>query len=665
MERLTKTNEKFSSFPLDQIRPILLNKDRFILLETQRFDRDNYLSYLFFEPIALITCFNLNTISESFQKLEIFLDEGYWAAGFFSYEMGYGWEDFKVKRRFSFPLIWLGIFRQPLVFNHRLGNFLNPLPDSLLTKKTNSFSMLSHHKLWSRRQTSTSVHWRENKYQIRDISLNEKLPEYVRNIQKIKDYIAQGLTYQVNYTIKCKFRFQGSSLALYKNLRNTQPVAYTAFIKDKQFSLLSFSPELFFRKRGRTIEVKPMKGTISRGRIESEDRLQMKRLKASLKDRSENVMIVDLLRNDLGRISEMGSVRVNKLYTVEKYNTLFQMTSTIQARLKDNLSIYELFRSIFPSGSVTGAPKISTMEIIKELEKQERRVYTGAIGFFKPNRDAVFNVAIRTLRIGEKSGEMGIGSGIVYDSDPVKEYQECKLKALFFTPLDKGLQQDKLYYLTAFTQKMKEFQLIETMRWSRKTGFFLLPYHLERLKSSAVYFNFSLKEEEIMQGLKRISKCLDPAFDYRVRLLLFPTGQIQLSYQRIKGIKKPSLPKITFARRRTDSQDLFLYHKTTNRQRYDQEYREIKRAGLFDVIFENERNEITEGAISNIFVRKGEKYYTPPVSCGLLNGVYRRYFMREKALLVSEKILRRKDLYQADAIYLTNAVRGITLVRLF
>jgi para-aminobenzoate synthetase/4-amino-4-deoxychorismate lyase len=625
MERLIKRDELFFPLPLEQIQSILLNQDRFVLLETQRVDQENYLSYLFSNPVAIITCFNLDAISPAFGKLEAFLDKGYWAAGFFSYELGYGWEDFKIKRRFPFPLIWLGIFNRPLIFNHLEGRFLNPLSGSLPANKIISPS----------------------KYQIKEIRLNEKLPEYIRNIQQIKNYIAQGLTYQVNYTIKCRFKFQGSSFSLYQNLRNTQPVAYSSFIRDRRFSLLSFSPELFFRKQGRLIKVRPMKGTISRGRTEKEDRFKMKALRASQKDRSENVMIVDLLRNDLGRISEMGSVGTVRLYTVERYKTLFQMTSTIQARLKNDLSIYQLFKSIFPSGSVTGAPKIKTMQIIRELEKQERRVYTGAIGFFKPNRDAVFNVAIRTILLRGELGEMGIGSGIVYDSQPKREYKECELKALFFT------------------QKRKEFQLIETMRWSKKTGFFLLPYHLDRLRSSAAYFNFSFNEEKIKQGLKRMSRCLNPGFAYRIRLLLFSEGQISLRYQCIKGIQKKYTPRITFARRIINSQDVFPYHKTTNRQFYNQEYRKAKRRGFYEVIFENERGEITEGAISNIFIRKGRTYYTPPISCGLLNGVYRRYFIKKKASLVKERVLQRRDLCQADAVYLTNAVRGITRVSLF
>jgi para-aminobenzoate synthetase/4-amino-4-deoxychorismate lyase len=634
MERLISPNKLVLSFPLEQIQPIILKRDRFVLLETQRVDRDNYLSYLFLDPVVILTSSNLDTISKVFQRLEIFLDKGYWAAGFFSYEMGYVWEPHGTKRKFSFPLIWMGIFKPPLIFNHLQGRFLSPLSTPLTRNKTLSF------------KDSGQNFGYGGKYEIKEIRLNEILPTYVRNLQRIKNYIAQGFTYQVNYTIKCKFKFQDSIFALYQNLRNAQPVPYSALIKDRQLGILSFSPELFFRKQGRLITVRPMKGTISRGRTAREDRLQIQNLRNSLKDRSENVMIVDLLRNDLGKVSDVGSVRTVKLYTVEKYKTLFQMTSTIQARLKEELSLYELFKSIFPSGSVTGAPKIKTMDIIRQLEKEERRVYTGAIGFFKPDRDAVFNVAIRTVMLRGNLGEMGIGSGIVYDSEPEREYKECELKALFFT------------------QKRNKFQLIETMRWSKKTGFFLLSYHLARLKSSAEYFNFIFNEELIRQRLEKLARCLNPAFSYRVRLLLSSQGEVGVSYRMIREGENKDEQMITFASKKTNSQDVSLYHKTTSRQLYDQEYQKAKTAGFFEVIFENERDEITEGAISNIFIRKAKIYYTPPISCGLLNGVYRQHFMKRKSSFAKERILKRQDLYQADAIYVCNSVRGLTRVRL-
>ncbi|MFC1658387.1 aminodeoxychorismate synthase component I [Candidatus Omnitrophota bacterium] len=626
MEKLITGSECCVPLPLEPIQSIISSYDRSVLLETQRFDSENYLSYLFFQPVKLITCFGLDGIERCFQQLEKFLDMGYWAAGFFSYEMGYAWEDFKAIKKSAFPLIWLGIFNTPLIFDHLKGEFLSAPSGIKKGIKQNTQGL---------------------KYRISKVTLNEELPGYIRNILRIKDYIARGLTYQVNYTMKCRFKFQGSSLALYKDLRQTQPVAYSSFIRDRRFSLLSFSPELFFRKDGGSIRVRPMKGTICRGRTEAEDGIRARALKASQKDRSENVMIVDLLRNDLGRISRAGGVKTLNLYSVEKYKTLFQMTSTIQAKLQGSPSLYEIFRSIFPSGSVTGAPKIKTMEIIRKLEREERRVYTGAIGLFKPNRDAVFNVAIRTILLKGESGEMGIGSGIVYDSDPENEYDECRLKARFFT------------------QKKNDFQLIETMRWSKRNGFFLLSEHLARLESSAGYFHFSFDRNMFKEQLKKAAGNLDAAFVYKVRLLLFPSGKLRIGYRRMQRKQKKAIPLVGFAEKKTNSEDTALYHKTTNRMLYDLEYRKARARGFYDVLFENQHGEVTEGAISNIFIRKGNVFYTPPVSCGLLKGVYRQYLIKTRSPAVRERVLRRSDLYQADAVYLTNAVRGMTRVRLF
>ncbi len=613
MKRLIKLNE---SFPIEQIWPSLVKKSRFVLLETQRTDHTNHLSYLFAEPVSLINCSRLDKIPQAFAQLEAFLDSGYWAAGFFSYEAGYAWEHYKGKTDFNFPLIWLGIFKPPLIFDHFNPDRVN---------KINEFG----------------------KYQIKNIRLSQAQNRYTQNIHRIKEYIAQGLTYQVNCTFKCKFGFKGSDFALYNNLRRQQTVAYASFIRDKRFSLVSSSPELFFRKEGSSITVRPMKGTISRGRTCEEDLVQARRLKASAKDRSENLMIVDLLRNDLGRISEIGSVKVPKLYEIEKYETLFQMTSTIKSRLKPGVSFHELFRSLFPSGSVTGAPKIKTMDIIKGMEQEERKAYTGAIGFIQPNRDAVFNVAIRTILLSGTRGEMGIGSGIVYDSDAGKEYAECKLKASFFT------------------DTRQDLELIETIRWSKRGGLFLISYHLERLALSAKYFNFVFDRKDVVNKLRQLTKRFNPDYSYKIRLLLSAYGKVTLSYARITKTARLSIPRVTFADNKTNSKEVSLYHKTTNRQLYDRQLRAARKKGFFDIIFENENSEATEGAISNVFIRKGSRYYTPPLNCGLLNGVYRRYFIERNRHLVKQAILKRKDLYQADAVYLSNSVRGLIRVKLY
>jgi len=422
----------YHSLPIQNILSFLADKEPFALLETARCDSQNLLSYIFFEPDGKIEINNYSDLPLFFNQIESLLKSGYYLAGFFSYEAG---NFFNVGGGFirpagrinatpantknarcalPFPLARFYLFRNPLIFDHQSGLFIgSSLPEE------SEFS---------------------EGYTLKKPLLNVGFAEYQRNISRIKELIAAGDTYQVNYTLKCKFNFSGSSFGLYRDLRERQTVAYSAFLKDHDFSILSFSPELFFRKSGRKITVRPMKGTISRGKDACRDKQQMKILEQSPKERSENVMIVDLLRSDLGRVSEVGTVRTNSLFDIEEYETLFQMTSTISGILKKNLSFEGLFEAIFPSGSVTGAPKIRTMEIIRKLEKEERAVYTGAVGVFFPNRDAIFNVAIRTLLITGKEGEMGIGGGITFDSDTRREYEECKLKALF---LIQGLQKNR------------------------------------------------------------------------------------------------------------------------------------------------------------------------------------------------------------------------------
>jgi para-aminobenzoate synthetase/4-amino-4-deoxychorismate lyase len=275
--------------------------------------------------------------------------------------------------------------------------------------------------------------------------------------------------------------------------------------------------------------------------------------------------------------------------------------------------------------------------------------------------DAVFNVAIRTLLLRKHAGEMGVGSGIVSDSGPLKEYMECRLKTKFLSLLDKpGLTVRRRLR----RERNQELELIETMRWDKQKGFFLISYHLKRLKDSAGQLNFHFNKQQVMQELTRLKLCLNPEFAYRVRLGLSCCGKVSLNYRRIREVKTGRLPRVMFAKIKTNSRDIFLYHKTTRRKVYDQQYRRARQAGFFDALFENQKGEITEGAISNVFIKKNRIYYTPPVRCGLLAGVYRSYFMKKNAARVKEKVLKRKHLMQADAVYLSNSVRGMTRVSL-
>ncbi len=618
-------------FPIEGILNLLEQENNFVFLETTKPDTENFLSYVLLRPQRVITTFKADELDDCFAQLHTALNRGYYVAGFLSYEAGSVFEEKLAPRQtFDFPLLWFGVYQEPLIYDHRKQGFSGCSPGA---------------KRLIKRIVSCKVYQRRE-YALKNIRPNLSPAAYARAITRIKDLIAQGYTYQVNYTFKLKFSFSGSPAALYLNLRNNQSVAYSALIKAGHLDILSFSPELFFRKKGRSVLTRPMKGTTQRGRDLEEDRENIVQLKNCPKNRSENVMIVDLLRNDLGRISTTGSVRVPNLFNVERYETLFQMTSDIKSRLLPSCLAFDIFRHIFPSGSVTGAPKIKTMEIIRELEEEPRNVYTGSIGLFSPDHSGTFNVAIRTLLINSQTGagEMGVGSGIVYDSDARSEYSECRLKTDFLV------------------KKMKGFQLIETLLWQPARGYLFLKLHLERLSSSAEYFNFIYKEKYILHRLRGLAKRL-PQRASRVRLFLFKNGEVKLETSLLRPIMDKK-PKVFLSAKKTQIQNPFLYHKTTNRKIYDAEYARCKRLGFYDAVFTNARGEITEGAISNVFIKRNGCFYTPPLECGLLNGVYRQYLISAKKHPVREKLLFPADLLNSEEIYLSNSVRGLVRVYL-
>ena len=473
----------------------------------------------------------------------------------------------------------------------------------------------------------------KSSYEIKNIRPNISQREYAEKIKKIKGYLEQGLTYQVNFTFKEKFDFKGDVIDLYLDLRKSQPTPYSALIDTNEEKILSLSPELFFRIDKNKIIARPMKGTIKRGETEKEDSQSKTNLKESKKVRAENLMIVDLVRNDLGRISKL--VRAPKLFNIEKHPTLYQMTSTVEGKLKKNLSLKEVFSSLFPCGSVTGAPKIKTMQIIKKLEKEPRGIYTGAIGYISPKAKCCFSVAIRTVRIKKNKGELGIGGGIVYDSKAKAEYEEALLKGKFFKD---GLE---------------KVGLIESILWDKDKGYFLLDLHLKRLEKSAKSFSYSCKEKEIKKKLKEIVK--NENRNLKVRLILDSEGSINIKKEPIKKIK--TSVKIRMSSKRVNSKDKFLYHKTTKRAFYDQERKKGLAKGYFETIFLNEKGQLTEGTISNIFVLKNKKLYTPPLKSGLPPGVLREHLIREGK--VKEKMLYLKDLKGADKVYVGNSVRGL------
>jgi para-aminobenzoate synthetase/4-amino-4-deoxychorismate lyase len=361
-------------------------------------------------------------------------------------------------------------------------------------------------------------------------------------------------------------------------------------------------------------------------------------LAADEKNRAENVMIVDLLRNDLGRIAEFGSVHTDKLFTVQRLPSLLQMTSEIRATLRPEITPYRLFAALFPSGSIIGAPKVHSMQLLRGLEQRDRGVYTGAIGFWSPRGEALFSVAIRTAVLDSNKLTMGIGSGLVADSLANSEYNECALKADFL--------------------RDQSFGLIETMRWQNGRCD-LLQLHLDRLQSSAKYFHFHFDRELIQSAIEQQVASLSTDIPYRLRLVLDHRGACAFNVPEPIVADDAATPlQVQLWPTPIDSANPLLQHKTTRRALYDHACAEGRRQGCADVIFINERGHVTEGAIHNIFVRHGAQWRTPPLSDGLLPGVYRNHLLATRANTI-EASLTPEDLRTADELWLTNAVRGI------
>lgn len=451
--------------------------------------------------------------------------------------------------------------------------------------------------------------------------------DYKKAVEKIKEEIACGNTYEVNYTYDFRIPYNGDDFMLYEYFLKKQETQYNTFIKNDYETLLSFSPELFFELEKNHIITKPMKGTVKRGNTKQEDENLKKFLFNDEKNRAENVMIVDLLRNDLGRIAKTGSVNVSKLFEIETHKTLHQMTSQIEADLKENTKLYDIFKAIFPCGSITGAPKISTMKIIDAVEKDKRGIYCGAIGFISPQK-STFSVPIRILQKQNSDNfyKYRVGGAIVWDSSIQDEWEETYTKTKFLNG---------------------DFQLIETVRIENGKMLFK-EEHFQRLKNSAKNFGFKYTQPHIK-----------PHQDGILRILLNKNGELSYEY---KDLTYSQTNKIAISPIIISSNNNLMYHKTTFRPWFYESYAKIKNGEIYDEIFFNENNELTEGARSNIIVKINSNYYTPPLCCGLLNGIYRQKLINEG--FCKEKILYKKDLLNCEKIFCINSVRGIVEVEL-
>ena len=469
--------------------------------------------------------------------------------------------------------------------------------------------------------------------------LLEWIPEitfsrYQKDVETIREAIAHGDCYQVNYTFPLHARFDQEPWSLYRSLARGHASGYCAWLNLGRYIVMSLSPELLFQKEGRSLTVRPMKGTSRRGRWKEEDDLRKTWLATSEKNRAENLMIVDLLRNDLGRISDNGSVHVSRLFEIEQYETVFQMTSTIKSIAKTHVGLVQILEALFPSGSVTGAPKISAMSLIHQLESVPRNIYTGAIGLIRPGGDCTFNVAIRTLVLDtlRNAVTFNVGGGITFDSTAEGEYEECLTKMRFLS------------------SPRPSFELLETLLLENGE-YFLLDRHIERMKSSAEYFSYVWNEDSVRGEFLQV-RINHSDRRWKVRILISREGGVR---SEVELLAADSLKRwrVAVASERVDPSDPFFFHKTTHRVFYQKALQLTSQCD--DLVFLNTRGEVTESTIGNVVVvRDGEKL-TPPREAGLLAGTFRQELLEKGA--IRECVLTEHDLRNSDEIYLVNSVR--------
>lgn len=556
----------------------------------------------FASPVRIVTATRPDEVISALRSIETAVDQHrQYAAGFISYEAAAAFGLAVQVPLPDLPLLWFGLYDNVEVIEGWMAGSTDLSPSAA--------------------------------YAVGEWQPALDRDTYAAVVRRIRDYLASGHSYQVNYTFPLHASFDGEPWALFGDLAAAQQGEYAAFIDAGRFALCSASPELFFRLDGERLTVKPMKGTAARGRTLAEDEACIARLRQSEKDRAENLMIVDMMRNDLGRVARVGSVAVPRLFEVERYPTLLQMTSTVTARTP--ASVTEILANLFPCASVTGAPKVRTMQIIRELEPQPRGVYTGAVGWIGPGRRAWFNVAIRTVLIdrARRQAVYGVGSGLVWDSDAGDEYEECLLKA------------------RVLTARRPSFQLLESLLWEPDEGYFLLEAHLARLADTAVYFNTPLDRAAIETRLTELASTLSEAS--KIRLLVKLDGAFAVEAAPLaRGTLLQPL-RVGLAKAPVDSSTIWLYHKTTRRELYDAA--RTSRPDCDEVILWNERGELTEASTANVALDLGGQWVTPPVTSGLLAGTFRNRLLALGQ--IRERVLTPADLRTARRIALINSVR--------
>lgn len=546
-------------------------------------------SYCFENAYKIIQTYQLDDVLNCLYEVEEWVKRGYYAAGFVSYEAASAFQSYLVTHPIGrMPLIWFGIFKEPVS-----------------EKKIKDSEKIGFE----------SLDWQA------DCSWSE----YQHAIAVIKHYISMGDTYQVNYTLRMKSQFRGDSYKFYFHMLQAQRSNYSAYLDIGSFKILSVSPELFFKIQNRHITTKPMKGTAPRGLTLEGDYQKYEFLKNE-KNCAENLMIVDLLRNDLGKIAQQGTVRVSSLFDEEKYPTVWQLTSEITARLKEKTTYSDVLKALFPCGSITGAPKINTMKIIRQLEKQPREIYCGALGMITPQQEAIFSVPIRTMIINGDQAVYGVGGGITWDSTSQDEYQEV-------------IHKIQVLYDCKIPEHLFESILLE------EGDYFLLPLHIKRLKESSEYFDFNFVSSRLMEQLKDLADH-NPKGRWKVRILLDQKGNIESEIHRIQPLHLDLTA--TWACNPVKSENVFLYHKTTTRDCYpsvslNNEY----------LLF-NEKDEVTEFVNGNMLLFKDGCWITPPIASGLLKGTMRQYLISQG--IVTEQVIRKTDINASSQIAFINSV---------
>ena len=552
------------------------------------------LRYLFTKPIKELKTKNLDQVEDLLREVEAYQEQGFYAVGYVSYEAAPAFE-----KKFSIhPAPLMGEYLLYFTIHKEVETL--PFPEDY-------------------EAVDLPANWKEE----------VEAPAYQEAIETIHHHIRQGDTYQVNYTVQLSQELKSDPLAIYNRLVVEQKAHYNAFIQHDDVSVLSISPELFFEQDDRLLTTRPMKGTTRRGLTNQEDLQEAAWLEADPKNRAENMMIVDLLRNDMNRISEIGSEHVTHLCQVEQYSTVWQMTSTIESRLRSEIDLVQTFRALFPCGSITGAPKISTMEIIQKTEKAPRGVYCGTIGILLPKGKRIFNVAIRTLQMHGDQAIYGVGGGITWDSQWESEYQETKQKSAV------------LY------RQEPHFELLTTGRIHQGELSFL-DQHVTRLREASRYFAYPYDEQKLLKKLQEELAHLESNLDYRCRIALQKNGTFHLEITELTDLPASYL-QAQLTEQQLDLATPFTYFKTSQRAHLA--------AKEHEQIFHLPDGSLLETTIGNLVLEIKGQLYTPPARLPILDGIYRRHLLETGQ--VEEKLLTLKDLELADQVYACNALRGL------